>query len=335
MKIIIFNVIAYKEVGLGHLYRALTLASNLNTYQVILFCENKSLRIIRSISKKRYKIITYKKNNLLDKINRFKPALVINDILDTTQNYMKQLRMMKIKTLNFEDLGNGSRFANLVINELYDKPANLNKNVLWGHEYFCLRDEFLKKKPNKWGNKVKNLLVTFGGTDQHNLTSKVIDNIINICNQYKIKIFIVTGAGYTRIKSLQKKVDKLNKINSQIFYTHASGVISEIMSKCDIAITSNGRTVYELAEMNIPSIVISQHKRENTHLFAHKKNGFIPIGVFKGKKSMTNLRKIFLNLISDNDLRKDYYNKIKKTNFKNNKKNVLKIIKNLINEKHS
>ena len=61
--------------------------------------------------------------------------------------------------------------------------------------------------------------------------------------------------------------------------TKSTGVISSIMEQCQLAIVSNGRTVYELAHMNIPSITIAHHIREETHKFASKENGFLPLSI--------------------------------------------------------
>jgi spore coat polysaccharide biosynthesis predicted glycosyltransferase SpsG len=55
--------------------------------------------------------------------------------------------------------------------------------------------------------------------------------------------------------------------------------ISEEMLKADIAFTSAGRTVYELACIGTPTIVIAQNAREMTHFFASTENGFINLGL--------------------------------------------------------
>ena len=52
------------------------------------------------------------------------------------------------------------------------------------------------------------------------------------------------------------------------------------MMESDIAICSNGRTE-ELAHLNVPSIVISQHDRELTHNFSKKHNGIESLGKYK------------------------------------------------------
>ena len=53
----------------------------------------------------------------------------------------------------------------------------------------------------------------------------------------------------------------------------------EIMSKCDIGLTSRGRTGYELAVLGIPSIAMAQNKREEKHGFVCHENGFNYLGL--------------------------------------------------------
>ncbi len=52
-----------------------------------------------------------------------------------------------------------------------------------------------------------------------------------------------------------------------------------IMTGCDIGITSRGRTGYELALLGIPSIAMAQNKREEKHGFVCNENGFTYIGL--------------------------------------------------------
>ena len=84
------------------------------------------------------------------------------------------------------------------------------------------------------------------------------------------------------------------------------------MEKCQLAITANGRTIYELAHLNIPSLVFSHHVRETTHLFAHENNGFFPMGLYD-ESSSQNLIRLMLKLISDNNFRQEAFLKIEKT----------------------
>ena len=46
--------------------------------------------------------------------------------------------------VNFEDLGDGAKYADIVFNELYDEPILPYENILWGNEWYFLRDELKK-----------------------------------------------------------------------------------------------------------------------------------------------------------------------------------------------
>ena len=51
--------------------------------------------------------------------------------------------------------------------------------------------------------------------------------------------------------------------------------ISDLFAKADLAFTSQGRTVYELATMGVPAVVMAQNEREMKHTFAQMNNGLI------------------------------------------------------------
>ena len=130
--------------------------------------------------------------------------------------------------------------------------------------------------PHKYKKQVNAVLLAFGGTDQHNMSHAIYKAVRKLCDQSGINIHIVTGPGYEGYEELRSDIEKYGGAS----ITHATGVISHIMEQTQVAITSNGRTVYELAHMNIPSIVIPQHEREKTHSFASEDNGFIPLETY-------------------------------------------------------
>ena len=70
--------------------------------------------------------------------------------------------------------------------------------------------------------------------------------------------------------------------------------MSRMMEGVDLAICSAGRTVYELAHMHIPSIVLAQHEREARHTFARADHGFAYMGIMR-KFNAGRLRKVLWN----------------------------------------
>ena len=78
--------------------------------------------------------------------------------------------------------------------------------------------------------------------------------------------------------------------------------------------------------MKIPGIIVSQHERENTHLFANKNNGFINLGCYDDRKTVEVLRRELVKMIRNNGHRRKMYNRTLKYDFTENKKKVLRMI---------
>ena len=85
-----------------------------------------------------------------------------------------------------------------------------------------------------------------------------------------------------------------------------------------------------MAHLNIPSIVLSQHERENTHSLAKKKNGFIPLGLDKGAKTERRVLLELKKLVGDMNFRRTCFDRMKPLRFAKNKKKVVKMILNLL-----
>ena len=324
-KKIVFNVIGNIEIGMGHIYHSLALAHEVTDHEVIFVCDEQYKIAVDKIAAMDYKVIST--NDVQNTILTLHPNMVINDVLNTDANYIKTLKEHNIKVVNFEDLGSGSKSADLVFNELYDVPQIEGKNYLWGYEYLALRDEFYEATPHNIVEEIKEVLVTFGGTDQNNLTLITLQAILEKCKEKNIKINIVCGGGYKFKDKLEDYLDKCTYKNIKL--TFASGVISKIMEKSQLSISSNGRTVYELADMNIPSIIISHHEREATHSFSSLDKGFINLGVINENISFQ-IKEKFEKLVDDQDYRELLFMNIQKYNFRENKQKVVKKILELL-----
>ncbi len=322
---LVFHVIGFKAVGLGHIYRSLSLAQDLTGFQISFACTKSSYEMVELMIKEKYQLHLFDEETIYSDIRDLNPDIVINDVLSTNEEDIKTLKASSIKVVNFEDLGTGSALTDLTINELYEKPADSSKNILWGHNYFFLRDEFLERKSNKFPESIENILITFGGTDSNNLTKYSLESIIDYCDERGIFIYIVSGPGYEHFSDLESNICKMENVS----LTHATGVISEIMQKVQIALTSNGRTVYELAHMNIPSIVISQHQRESEHKFSSLENGMVNIGIFNEINTKPLLKSTFEKIVEDEEFLRMLYKNSSRFDFSKNKLRVLDLIKSI------
>lgn len=327
-KKILFRVIGNTQVGMGHIYRSLTIAREITDHEIYFVCDEKNALAVNSIAGSDYMIYVFPEKDIEREIIALKPDLVVNDMLNTTSEYIRKLKQKEIAVVNFEDLGTGAALADITFNELYDTPVIPGNNIFWGHQYFFLRDEFQNAKPRRFSPRVETVLITFGGTDQHNLTMKTLSSIVGYCKERHIIIYIITGPGYPYKNELVTFIDQCGY--DGISFTFATGVVSSIMEQSDIAISSNGRTVYELCHMNIPSLIISQHERENTHDFASEERGFVHIGHCIGGDIEEKIIQEFDKLVSDNDFRMDLYYKMVPFNFNANKQKVVDLIQGLL-----
>lgn len=296
-KKIIFRMIGSHDVGMGHIYRTISLADEFSDHTTHFLTDVESDLAIAYFSDKFGWLGAFDRGEIGSEIISQGPDLVIFDSLDTRKEDIVPLREKGIGVVSFEDLGAGSAYTTLTINELFDVPELEGENYRWGKAFFFVRDEFLNAAPREKPDKIQNLLLTFGGVDQHNLSEKILLQIRSLCRRTNIQVHIVTGPGYRHEESLRRIVDASEGVDM----THATGVISKIMAEADLAISSNGRTVYELAHMNVPGIVIDQHPREGTHHFACPENGFINLGLYNPGITEAQVLNTLSELVTNSD----------------------------------
>ena len=311
---------AYKEIGTGHVYRCLSIASKLVLHEVIFLLDERHKLGIDIVSSYNYPFRVYDgQNDLFDMLRQYSPDIVINDILDTTREYVSVLKNDGYFVVNFEDLGEGVEIADVVFDALYEHEVHQN-NVFTGHKYYILKDEFYFQ-PNKIITQdVSNILVTFGGSDPNNFTEKVVDSIL--ATNYEGRINVILGLGYDAVEEL---ISKYQSNPSVQIYGNVSN-ISEFMFKADVIFTSAGRTMYEIASLGVPTICLCQNEREMTHVFANENNGFINLGLGVNV-SKQQIIETFINLVNNYDLRIKMNNRMLNIDLKDGFENIWSIIR--------
>ncbi len=235
---------------------------------------------------------------------------------------MKSLKKGCYKVINFEDLGKGCEYADAVINAIYPEKHSVSSHY-FGQEYFILRDEFILSEEKIVTSEVKNILITFGGVDPNNYTAKVIRIINEYCNEKNILITVIAGFGYANYDSIKDYKNVIVKRNISN--------ISDYMLQADLIFTSAGRTVYEVASLGTPAVVIAQNEREMTHFFASAEYGFSNLGL--GYKVSDEEPMIeFLRLVNAFKYRKKMSDLMKKQDLKLGRKRVHKLIQDLIQD---
>ncbi|QLH10225.1 cytidylyltransferase domain-containing protein [Nitrosarchaeum sp. AC2] len=275
---ILVRVNGSSSIGLGHVYNMLTILNHFRDDEIFIVMHNKKKLGFEKFKENLYKIKFVKNNSEFLKImSIFNPDIVINDILDTSESYIKRLKQDGIFVVNFEDLGYGRKYADLVFNPIYLSKKK-SKNEFYGSKYACVRDEFYLWKKPQTNKSVKKILITFGGSDSNNLTKQVLE-IIKKSKLNQIHFKVILGLGYSRKNDIQLMGNYMRKHGFSIEIIEKSNLMAKYISESDIVITSNGRTVFEIASLNVPMIIISTNKREEKHPFLRYSCGGIFLGI--------------------------------------------------------
>lgn len=267
----------YPQIGLGHIYRGLRLAESLIEHDILFVISEKSQLGIQKLEKSRYSYrVIADEEEFFECLGELSVDIVINDILNTDLEYMQRLRNFGAKIINFEDLGEGRKLADAVINALYEGEEE--SNVYWGDKYYLIRDEFLLEPPRSFQDRVKEILVIFGGTDPNDLTEKTVRALMKLPVKQDIHCTIILGMGYRYAEKIRNLVSGMPERFEVI---QDVKMMTQYMAKADIAVSSQGRTMLELVSMRVPTILMSQNEREMTHVFGSLENGFLNLGLGK------------------------------------------------------
>lgn len=272
-KTIAFRVDGYRSLGLGHIYRALTIAYCLVEHDVVFLCDSRYREGIDKLRSCNMPVVELSDNQeLLDWLQVNKPDVFVNDCLDTSVEYAESIKRYVGRFVSFEDLGPGSRVADAVVNAIYEGAPD-HRHIYTGKEYVCLRDEFLTSVPAAFSDEVKRVLVMFGGTDPLDLSVRLYGYAKKrVASSRDVAFDFILGSGYSGELSTDDAIPGIEIFSDVVR-------VSDHMRKADLAISSQGRTTFELASMGVPTVVLAQNKREQLHTFAQMDNGFINLGL--------------------------------------------------------
>lgn len=151
-------------------------------------------------------------------------------------------------------------------------PKSADVEYLLGIRYALLRKAFWSVPARKTSPDLKNIFMTFGGSDFLNLAP---DTLKAVVEQYPdAKKTIVISRFYKKLKEIETAADK----NTQIVLDATDEKIKRLMLASDAAISASGQTLSELAVLGIPGVAfyVADNQLRNWKSWAAK--GFIAAG---------------------------------------------------------
>ena len=261
-------------IGLGHVHRGLTLASRLFNHEIRFYMDPALADGIRLARHHGMHVELADNAGFVEQLPAWRPDIVLLDVLDTTRPFVEAITRACDVVATFEDLGPGADAADLVFNELYADARADGVRRFSGPDVACLREEFYSVQPGPTRPDVQEILVTFGGVDPNDLTAKALEALEHVHRD--LRVTLVLGLGYAPIEKLEQQARRSR---------HAVEVhrnvrnISTFMARADLALTSAGRTVFELMACQTPVLALAQNPRELLHTCTDERHGVRSLGL--------------------------------------------------------
>jgi len=309
MKILV-RVDAYPDIALGHLNRCVNLGISLREcgHSVTFLSYNDSAtQEILSKTRFEYKLIPFKINDKQSKCEELSQLEVLSDSIDlllvdsynVDNDYFDFLNQCFPMIAYLDDLGLDFN-VDLVINPSCKVTESdyKAKKALCGMQYVILGGEYRVGRVMALNTKKCSILVTMGGIDHYDLSSRVIPILEKI--SLEIEVNIVIGPYYENTKSI-KTAAKKSRLTINMF-ENVSNIIPIILES-DIALTAGGFTAYELAAMSTPSIGVALWENQYSNIEClSNKDALIPLYYSQGQGFDQELTKALSMLVNDNNL---------------------------------
>lgn len=253
MRRVIIRTLGGKGIGYGHFYRCLSLAKAIKLQDTEI---NISLvvndELVNLICNSGFKYIVA--NDLTEDIgilDNISPSLFIFDSYLGTNEYLRNIkentRLMLIDDNNDiydsripDIIYNGNIFADKLMYIETEGQLRLlgSKYLIMKEEYWHNEDKFVPKE---------GILITTGGTDEHEIAIKLLEAIKGL----DIKVKVIIGPGYR--DDYIKQIEELEIENIKLIYKPSS--LKRYISSSKIVVTAGGSTIYEvLSQRSIPIV---------------------------------------------------------------------------------
>lgn len=289
------------KYGFGHMVRCLTIIdycknNNIDCEFIVDGDESSDLFIQKNDGKN----INWKN---IDYLNEYLKAddIVVIDSYYVSLEELEFIKARVKKIIVIDDLSRLPYKDMIVLNPNFCAELveyDNHNDLLLGSEYCLLRKEFINKKYSLINKEVKNILITFGGSDVLNLTPKIVQFINNKYDNLNLNIII--GSGYSNVDEINEVVS--NYDNIKLYKAVDAKKMVELMLNNDFVISAAGQTLNELLRVGCPSCfikVIDNQQLNIDYLNIH------PDGVILKENDFSEIDKMF-----DSDFRIKLINKL-------------------------
>ncbi len=257
------------SVGSGHIMRCLTLAKALKQQGAVcdFICRPHQGHLIAWLSSQGVNVIVLPApiDNEVDDarqcLNNLTTSyqLLVLDHYQLGQAYCQRMRERCDNILVIDDLANRQHDCDILLdqnllpkgNERYQHLVPAHCIQLLGPRYALLRDEFYQHPSNSNGQP-KHILISFGGSDEQNLTTMAVNAIAQLKPE-QVTADIVIGANNPWRAMLQQQVARLPNVQLHVQCNY----MASLMYQARLMLGAGGATHWERCICGLPGLVVT------------------------------------------------------------------------------
>ncbi|MBS4025586.1 MAG: UDP-2,4-diacetamido-2,4,6-trideoxy-beta-L-altropyranose hydrolase [Clostridia bacterium] len=264
MKVLIFTE-GGNQLGLGHISRCSSLYDELASRGIeVEFIINGLPHEIDINNYKNVKIFNWLSADFLYQHIKKTDYCIVDSYL-AGEDFYQVISAKARKCLFIDDFARIKYPKGIIANpslstENVKYPIRDENCYLLGSQYIIIRNPFINVKRATVNTKVKEVLITLGGSDLRNITPAILNQL---CSSYPELIFhVVIGKANNNLRGINK-----NKLqNIYVYHNVNAAEMRNIMLKSDLAITAAGQTIYELLATQTPFIPIKVAENQSNNI---------------------------------------------------------------------
>ncbi|WP_298624455.1 UDP-2,4-diacetamido-2,4,6-trideoxy-beta-L-altropyranose hydrolase [uncultured Zoogloea sp.] len=210
------------------------------------------------------------------------------------------------KLMVIDDLADRPHKCDLLLDQTYGRvdedyrqlvPADCL--LLCGSQYALLRPEFAALRPYSLQRRsrpaLRELLVTMGGVDKDNATSRVLEALRTCPLPTDSRITVIMGVTAPWLDEVRKQAHDMPWITRVLVGVRD---IAQLMSDCDLAVGAAGTTSWERCCLGVPTIMVVLAENQIQVAQALERGGAAR-GINLDQGAATQLRKLLVPLVED------------------------------------
>lgn len=230
-----------------------------------------------------------------------RPILLVDSYF-VTPAYLKALRQAAC-LVYMDDLLAFDYPVDLVVNYDFEPPAAFYtqaKEALLGCRYTPLRKQFCDLSPIV-RRSAHSLFLSTGGTDEQNITGNLLSALLADPFFASWEFYTLTGPLHVHRRTLLQMAQK----HPQIRLCENVENMASLMSRCDLAASAAGTTLYELCAAGVPAISFTLADNQQNVARDMQQYAQLPYAgdVKAGKVLISNLHALLKSLASDYEAR--------------------------------